>query len=187
MFRSSTSLANNFSPLNVGVRGQCCPFKLFYKMELDMRIVLAIAISGIFLTGCGSSDSGEVSRTVTEPSITDISGIWDGTEIKDGVKDIRYIVVKDYGEIVIYNYTDDLYDKGIDCYNKHSMTATDLGDGIFELMQGDMFMKVGFSLIDSELVYNGPGDPQTYPKSDYSESDFSPICEGSTLKSRGFN
>ena len=161
-----------------------------------MKKILALTISSLLLSACGSSTVNEtVNETVDvsndKPSLSDISAVWDFSEVDEGVENKLYVEIKDTSELTIYSYFDgsigiifgDSF--GESCYNQTSEIITDLGDGLFEISEGGSDYNTSkMSLSEDQLIITEVPDtasdtvPDTvsYPKSSLTETDFVPLC-----------
>ncbi|MCP4323505.1 MAG: hypothetical protein GY787_16975 [Alteromonadales bacterium] len=151
-----------------------------------MKKVLVLTISSLFLVACGGnggSDSSQKSN-IDEPSLSDISGIWDESETIDEKVDVIYSVIKDHGELILYDYDGDSYHNGDDCYYKYSFTITDLGGGAFEVYTPEANVNISIVLSDNKLIAtHSDGSSFTTEKSSIQESELSPLCSELTRSS----
>jgi len=139
-----------------------------------MKKLLALTISSLMLVGCGSGNEGNI----TTPSLSEISSVWDMTETDEFGEDQVYLVIKDSGEFIIYDYDGDTWDQGEDCYYKYSETITDLGDGSFEISEySGEYNTFNLSLSDNKLTVINSPETYSLPKSSLEESDFVPLCD----------
>lgn len=148
-----------------------------------MKKILALTISSLFLVACGGGGSGSSDNRSNneQPSLSDISATWDAKVTVGEEVDEIYLVIKDHGEMVLYDYDGDSYDDGSDCYYKYSVAITDLGDGFFEIY-GDVAdtHTVKLEISDSQLF-----DGVDYmPESSLKESDFVPLCSDYSMSAK---
>lgn len=144
-----------------------------------MKKLLALSISSLFLVACGSENSSNENNN-TEPSLSEISTVWDLTETDELGEDQVYLAIKDSGEFIIYDYYGDTWDQGEDCYYKFSETITDLGNGSFEISEyGGDYTIHNISLVDNQLMVINSSGTYSTPESSLSESDFVPLCDES--------
>ncbi len=147
-----------------------------------MKKVLTLILSSLFLVACGGDDNKE--NSIDEPSLSQISGVWDMTETYNGEEDKYYVVIKDYGEMISYDYDGDSYDKGEDCYWKFTDSITDLGSGFFEVIDESNYVyTLNASISKNKLTFAYGGEVQSYPKSSLQESEFVPLCDEVILRS----
>jgi len=143
-------------------------------------------------SGFNFSDNTEKSN-IAEPSLSDISGVWDSTDLFDGKQDQSYFVIKGYGVITSYDYMGDEVDSALgevkDCYHKGNVEfLTDLGDGTFETfnLENGEFDTLNMTISDNKLtIKSAEDDLAPFPKSSLSESDFTPLCESVSINSSG--
>lgn len=159
-------------------------------MDDSMKKILALTISSLFLVACGGGGSSDNGSNNDQPSLSDISGIWDARETDGDEVDELYLVIKDYGEIITYDYDGDSYDQGSDCYYKYTdETITDLGNGNFEIYEdywGSYNVKLHIS--DNQLIGDfSDGYSFSMPKSSLKESDFVPLCNEYSMSLRAAN
>jgi hypothetical protein len=162
--------------------------KKMKKSTMIRNALLASPIVLLGLTGCGgggsdsSSDEAslsEVSAAISNdaPSLSEIAGVWDASITIDNEVDEVYIVFKDYGDVIIYDYLGDTFDQGVDCYYQSIESITDLGDGSFEIVSDyseDIIINIALS--GGDLIGTNSYGEFTFSKASLEESDFSPLC-----------
>lgn len=151
--------------------------------------LIALSLSSLFLVACGGgsdSDSGNVAN-IAEPTLSELSGVWDFTEElyeDDEVMsfDNWYILLNDSGEFKSYIYID--MEEMTACYAhdpEENGAITDLGEGHFEIVDAEgESTEVDFSITDYRLrLYGNEGDGFEYldaQSTSLKESDFTPLC-----------
>ncbi len=140
-----------------------------------------LIILSLFLVACSGDDDKKDS--IDKPSLSDISGVWDIGEVYDSGEDQYYMVIKDHGELIYYDYYGDLYDQGNDCYWTYKASITDLGNGSFEIVDEDNeAYVVETSIVNDKITFiDEEYGLQSYPRSSLTESDFTPLCEETVL------
>ena len=146
-----------------------------------MKKIVAITVLSFFLAACDSDDKADPSN-IEEPSLSEISAVWEWTRISGDKEEQQYLVVKDHGQIIYYDYDGDSWDQGEDCYYKTTKIITDLGSGNFEIINDDgEYGTSRVSLVDNTLTILGESDTTSFPKSSKNETDFTPLCEDSII------
>jgi len=140
------------------------------------------------ISGCGdgggNDSNGNSSNLIDNPTptLSDIVGVWDYVGDDDEVEDIYYMVIRETGEILGYDFMGDDFDQGKDCYevDYDDEWLTEMGGGRFNLstsdgdkMIFDAKIEDGLLVVDS-LAYGR----ETYLRKNLSESDLTPLCNG---------
>jgi hypothetical protein len=127
------------------------------------------------------SDDENSGGNNNNPSLADISGVWDATNTIGQEIDEIYVVIRANGESITYDYNGDSFDQGSNCYISYSETLTDLGGGEFEIT--DVFDEkyiATFELSGNQLIaettFRSTTITQTLSPTSLQESDFSPPC-----------
>lgn len=145
-----------------------------------MKKILFITLACLFIVGCDDDDNAANSDNAEQPSLAQISGVWDFTDTYEGEdeKDIAYLVIKDHGEFIIYDYLGDAFDQGSDCYFQVNSSITDLGNGEFEIGTFGEFFTLNMSTSNSDLILTeaSSGDSAAFPSTALTEDDFTPNC-----------
>lgn len=151
-----------------------------------MKHILTLTISSIFLVACGGG-SGNGGSDILTPSLSDIAGTWDDSETVGEEVDKKYVVIKDYGELITYDYDGDSFDQGSDCYYRFTDSITDLGNGSFEIVDDSSFRyEVAIAVSNNQLTVTSVNGTSTSPSSSLTESDFIPLCNEISIDSRTF-
>lgn len=140
-----------------------------------MKRFLFASVFSIFLVACGGSSSGNNSDT----SLSDIVGVYDNTSIKDQGVDESYIVIKQDGQFIEYDYQGDSFHLGLNCYVIINTMITDFGTGKFELSDNSGYSQmVGISHTENSFTLSSDdfSDTLTLKKSTLLEKDFIPQC-----------
>jgi hypothetical protein len=138
-----------------------------------MKGILSLAVLSIALTGCSSGDSSNDS----DPLLSDISGVWDASRTFGQEVDEYYVIIKESGVTVSYDYDGDSFDQGDNCYYKYSDAISGLGNDDFEIILEDgNIINASMKVSNNDLVVTVNDFTQTWPKSSLQESDFSPLC-----------
>jgi len=147
-----------------------------------MKKILLITLACLFIVGCEDDESSSNNENLAQPSLAQISKTWDLTETDEFGEDVVYLVVKDHGEFIIYDYDGDSWDEGDECYYKLTSTITDLGDGSFEIAAcEDYYPVVDMSISEGRLAISDEEGAYSYPEATLEESEFVPLCDEFTL------
>lgn len=152
-----------------------------------MRILSAF-LACFFITACGGSDS-DVSNNVTsgqsrssEISLEEFIGTYK-LIFEDAPNDEYFVVVRDDGEYIEYDFDGDSFDMGENCYFRFPYDITEIGSNSFEIVdEFDSFkfrldrIRNGFNATLFEA--NGESDnfEVIFENSTLLESDFTPEC-----------
>ncbi|MGH1485961.1 MAG: hypothetical protein ACRBCI_07035 [Cellvibrionaceae bacterium] len=136
------------------------------------KLKYTVLLSGIFfLTACGSSGGNSNDSTIT---LADMVGVWDDTrEDRSGNTNIEYIVIKNDGARIDYDYQGDSSDNGANCYEASNYSFLDLGNGTFQLTfpDGDT-TDLNASIFNDVLTWSNSTESISFPKINLNESDF---------------
>lgn len=141
-------------------------------------------LANLGLTACGGGESSS-----KDASLEHLVSVWYYTEVIDGKEDIYYTVIKADGSIIDYDYQNDEFDQGDDCYYKYDegYLISDLGNGEFSeslLEDSNYFSELKvkidgntatITIIDSS-VESDIGISYSQVRTDLSESDLTPLC-----------
>lgn len=148
-----------------------------------MKKLFLILLSLVFIS-CGITPGTNTGST--NPSLAEISGVWDKSRTQGQVVDEGYLVIKNTGTGTDYNYLGDSFDSGDNCYSRTNQIITDLGNGNFSVVYDnadyDVFLA---SLLGNNLIityiegvkYDRGGlTIRTYTRTTLQETYFVPIC-----------
>jgi len=148
-----------------------------------VKKIFAVTILSLLLAACGSSGEGSNENVISSdstPSLFEISGVWDASEVRGQLIDVRYLVIYSGGFIATFDYEGDSVDQGENCYRRTIDKIADHGFGDFEItseLEGKYFIKAELSgneltLIDVNEV------SKKYPELTLLESDLSDaLCD----------
>ncbi|MFT4763527.1 MAG: hypothetical protein ACI9OH_000616 [Oleispira sp.] len=123
-----------------------------------------------------------------EPSTTyEMSGIWNSSyQYSFWVTDISYIHITDDGNLTIYNYLNDSFDKGNNCYDTSTFSLSSVTDKKFLLSNDDSSSVIEVDFWTNEkALFKLPIGDRVFVKSPTSNlRNFQPTCE---RKQKTFN
>ncbi|NOX08879.1 MAG: hypothetical protein GXP22_05220 [Gammaproteobacteria bacterium] len=146
-------------------------------------IVLPINVGGLGTNGA-RTDAEIVTlidsmKSATEninnhtPSLADIAGTWNGSEIINGLTDKVYSVITIDGTLTYYNDMGDSFDNIIDCYLKTTATIKDISNGVFLINNN---ISVRFMISNKSLIGTTDDEIEVSIPSSLQEADFTPLC-----------
>ncbi len=141
-----------------------------------MKRLLAVSIFNIFLVACGGSNS---SGSSSATSLSDIVGVYDNALIENQAVDESYIVIKQDGQFIEYDYQGDSFDLGLNCYVIVDTMITDLGAGRFELSDDTGFsLEVGITHTENSftLSFDNTSETLEMKRSILLENELTPQC-----------
>ncbi|MDM8543720.1 hypothetical protein QUF90_21815 [Desulfococcaceae bacterium HSG9] len=148
-----------------------------------MKKIIVLLFLSSFLVACGGgSDSGDGGGSgeinTDTPSLAEISGVWDFTRPTSvGDDDVFYMVFRTNGSYIEYDYLGDAFNNGTPCYRRELGSITDLGNGDFEVIDGQgNRLVLHFTRSGSLLTYSDGTTTQTASATPLQESDFLPEC-----------
>ncbi len=114
--------------------------------------------------------------------LSDLVGVWDNTQVENQATDVSYRVVKDNGEVIIYDYLNDSFNNGGACYTKSEPgQLTHTYEHEFEYIENGKTNILSIQLEGNTAYVNYITDNVSYSfshtKSPLQESDFTPICD----------
>lgn len=138
--------------------------------------IFTIAMMASILSACGNGDSDSSSKPVT---LNDIVGVWnDTTTSGNGKKDIKYFEIKANSTYKGYDYQNDTFDNGSDCYEVVTGSIVDQGNGKFIV---DGKSNVRFTIQGNSMTYafieNNKEVKITVYKTNKTASDLKPLCK----------
>lgn len=139
----------------------------------------SIAVSLLFLSGCGS-ESGNSEGSSTVENLDDIVGVYEDFDTYGGLIDEYYIVINSDGTIYDYDYMGDAYDNEGNCYDIYQTDElTHVSGNTFysEDLESDISFANDGDTLTLTLVIDSVSYTESYDKSSLLISDLTPECE----------
>lgn len=148
---------------------------------MTYRFISTLFLS-LLLVACGGSNDGSTRGNVDNDGpvlfISDVSGVWDVSEIEDGLLDEMYVFIREDGVISYFDYLGDEYDNLSDCY----LEALDVGQ--FLPISGNLYLfdtdeeqtEVFVSTENGDLLLDSDDSLVVWSPTNQRLSDFVPLC-----------
>jgi hypothetical protein len=152
-----------------------------------------LSLSIFALAACGGGN-GDKSNLLSNGGMSNIIGVWDGTEnLGDEGIDEGYVVIDKNGLVTFYDYAGDSYDQEGNCYwigigqlkslGDNNFEYTPLGRAVGEEPEVLKMIRDGDKLtVDTNDPEDEDEDVETYIKSNKSVSNFTPECTDSSAR-----
>lgn len=95
------------------------------------RAVAVLLLSSILMACSGGDDGGSSTDNFDTSAL---SGLWDATETDEDGTDVVYMDLRVSGLAIRYDYDQDDYGDGENCYNKQSFEVQSHGGGVYEYL-----------------------------------------------------
>jgi len=133
--------------------------------------------TGSFVQLNAPTSTNTTTGTNSSPTLSDLAGVWDATEVTGQSTDVIYTVFKTNGIINIYDYDGDSAGDGFYCYYKDVSSIEDKGNGNFIVTADfDDIFNTRISLSGNEMTVTDSFGTGVIVRSSLSESSFTPLC-----------
>ena len=114
-----------------------------------MKLKFYVMVSMLMLVSACSPPAG----MPVQLTLSDLKGLWNSSENKNGLTDLIYTRISSDGSIVEYDFDGDDVDKGLNCYQITSGAVKNLGNNRF-LVMADMYENGQFE-VELEILDAG--------------------------------
>lgn len=109
--------------------------------------------------GTTGTDSGTSTGGEGTNDLSAVAGLWDASEVEDGLLDVFYVEIFSDGNVISYDYLGDEYDAAENCYEYFSFTGENLGNNQYRFNGEVITLSVSngvLSGVDSEGAFSFP-------------------------------